>query len=79
MTKDQFDSAVKMIRDGKDVQGADDTPLWGCLLPDFKPATVTLEGAARFIAWHALQLNGQFDGEALNEMRNVSRRKWLIC
>ena len=79
MNKQQFDAAVQLIRDGRDVSGADDTPLHGCGLPGFKPATVTPEAAAKFIAWHCLQLNGQFDGQALNELRALSRKHWLIC
>jgi hypothetical protein len=79
MTKQQFADAVQLIRDGRDVSGADDTPLHGYGLPGFQPVTVTLEAAAKFIAWHCQQLNGQFDGEALNEMRELSRKRWLIC
>ena len=54
-------------------------PCTAAASPGFKPATVTLEAAAKFIAWHCLQLNGQFDGQALNELRALSRKHWLIC
>lgn len=78
MTKNQFDAAVKMASEGT-FGDADDTVLHGCGLPDFKPVTVTLAAAARFIAWHCQCLNGSFDSEALNDMRNISRKKWLVC
>jgi hypothetical protein len=78
MTKAQFDAATKMAKEGT-YGDVDDTILDGCGLPDFKPVTVSIDAAARFIAWQCLCLNGQFDQEALNEMREISRRKWLVC
>jgi hypothetical protein len=78
MTKQQFDKAVSIARSNVSLDNVDDTILDGCALPDFKPVTVTLEATARFIRWHCCQLNGQIDSEALNEMRNISRKKWLV-
>jgi hypothetical protein len=79
MTKQQFDKAVALARSQADLSQVDDTALDGCALPHFKPATVTLEAAAKFIRWQCLCLNGQMDGEALNEIREISRKRWLIC
>lgn len=79
MNKKQFDSAVALAKSDTDLSLVDDSSLYGCALPDFKPVTITLEMAAKFIRWHCVQLNGQFDGEALNEMRNLSRKRWLVC
>lgn len=79
MTKQQFDAAVKMAQEGSFDENADDSILDGCALPGFQPVTVTLDAAARCIAWHCVCLNGSIDSEALNEIRNISRRKWLVC
>lgn len=79
MRKDQFDAAVQMIRDRKDLSNVDDTIMDGCGLPGFKPVTITLEMAAKFIAWQCVQLNGQFDAKALDECREISRKRWLVC
>jgi hypothetical protein len=49
MTKQQFDKAVELARSKIDLSMHDDSVLDGCGLPCFKPATVTLEAAARFI------------------------------
>ena len=78
MTKVQFDRATKMAQEGtyKDV---DDSVLYGCGLAGFKPATITIDVAAKFIAWHCVMLNGQIDCEALTEMRSLSRRNWFVC
>lgn len=78
MTKQQFDNAVAIARSNNDLSNVDDTILYGCALPDFKPVTVVLEACAKFIRWHCVMLNGQIDAEALNEMRLISRKKWLV-
>jgi hypothetical protein len=79
VTKRQFDAAVALATSEVDLSHADDTALHGCGLPGFKPATCTLAAAARFIRWHCVNLNGSVDGEALNEMRELSRKRWLVC
>lgn len=79
MTKQQWDAAVQLVRTGKDFSNIDDSPLHGCALPNFAPVTITLECAAKFIQWHCLQINGTFDQEALTELREISRKRWLIC
>lgn len=78
MTRQEFSQAVKMVEERTIPDNVDDSILYGCGLPGFKPVTVSLAAAAKFIAWHARCLNGQWDSEALNEMREVSRKKWLI-
>lgn len=79
MTKQQFDKAVALATSEVDLSHADDTILHGCGLPEFRPVTCTLEAAARFIRWHCVCLNGTTDSEALNEMRNISRKRWLVA
>lgn len=78
MTKNQFDLATKMAQEGT-YADVDDSILHGCGLPGFAPVTITLDVAAKFIAWHCVMLNGQVDCEALTEMRNISRKRWLCC
>jgi len=79
MTKQQFSDAVAIAQSETDLTTVDDTILYGCGLPDFKAVTVTLEAAAKFIRWHCMMLNGSMDSEALNEMRNISRKKWMVA
>ncbi len=79
MTKSQFDAAVALATSAADLSQADDSALDGCALPGFKPATCTLEAAAKFLRWHCVCLNGSVDSAALNEMREVSRKRWLVC
>lgn len=77
MTKPQFDRAFAIARSDRDLTGITDEILHGCGLPNFKPVTITLEVAAVFLRWQCIQLNGQVDAAALNECREISRRKWL--
>lgn len=79
MTKAQFDEAVRIARSKVDLSDVSDDILLGCGLPSFKPVTITLEMAAKFIRWQSCLLNGGIDAEALNECRTISRRKWLVC
>lgn len=79
MTKDQFSAALAIAKSKVDLSNVDDTILDGCGLPDFKPVTVSLEACAKCIRWHAFCLNGQIDSEALNDMRNWSRKRWLVA
>ncbi len=47
-------------------------------LPGFRPITVTLFQVARLIRWQALQINGEWDNEALNDVRNFGRCRFVI-
>ena len=77
MTTQQFKQAANMAIEGN-YADVDDSVLHGCGLAGFIRATITMDVAAKFIAWHCVQLNGQFDCEALTEMRNISRKKWVV-
>lgn len=78
MTTQQFSQALQIAQSKEDLSLVDDLILDGCGLPGFQPVTVTLKAAARFIRWQCICLNGQVDSEALNEMRAISRRKWIV-
>lgn len=79
MTKNEFAAAFKIAKDlSIDLSNVDDSQLYGYGLPGFKPVHVTLEMVAREIRWHALQLNGEWNGEALNEVANLGRRKFIV-
>jgi len=79
MKRVEFDKAVKMAQEGTYDANQDDSVLHGCGLPGFVPVTITLDVAAKFLAWHCICLNGSVDCEQLTEMRAISRKKWIIC
>ncbi len=78
MTTQQFQAAVALAASDADLSHADDSVLFGFGLPNFKPVVATLQAIARTIRWQALQLNGQFDSEALNECHQLFRHRVTV-
>ena len=79
MTLVQFQKAFAIANDTSiDLSNVDDTILFGCGLPRFKPVHTTLEAVAKMIRWQAMQFNGQWNAEALNEVAEVGRKNFLI-
>ncbi len=77
MTKKELAEAVAIAKGTWQLR-IDDSVLHGLLLPAFQPVTTTLEVVAKFLRWHCMMLNGEWDSEALNEMANALRRKVQI-
>ena len=61
-----------------DLSDVDVDIFWGCGLNDFKPVYVTLKQVARHMRWQALQMNGEWDSNELNEVNLIGKRKFLI-
>jgi hypothetical protein len=80
MTRNQFASAVTLARDySRDFSAIDDSSLFGCGLPGFKPVFVTVEQVAKFVRWQCAFINGNgFDGEALQECADIARAKFTL-
>lgn len=78
MNAKQFRQAVKMVDDRVDLSDVSDNQLDGCGLPEFQPVLTSIKVVAKHIAWQAMQLNGQWDFKALDECRNIARRKFII-
>jgi len=79
MTKHEFTAAFKIANDFSiDLSNVDDSHLYGYGLPDFKPVHVTLEQVAKEIRWAALQFNGEWNGEALDEVAKLGRRNFIV-
>ena len=79
MTLAQFQKAFAIAKDTSiDLSNVDDSILFGCGLPRFKPVHTTLEAVAKLIRWQAMQFNGQWNAEALNEVAELGRKNFLI-
>jgi len=79
MTLAQFQKAFAIANDASiDLSNVDDSILFGCGLPRFKPVHTTLEAVAKLIRWQAMQFNGQWNAEALNEVAELGRKNFLI-
>lgn len=77
MTKDEFAQAFKIAKSDKDLSKVDDSTLWGCGLPGFKPVHVTLDQVARFIRWQSFTFAGTVDAKELDECAHIARRNFL--
>jgi hypothetical protein len=79
MTLNQFQQAFAIAKDfNRDLTNVDDTMLYGFGLSSFKPVYTTLEAVAKIIRWQALQFNGEWNGEALNEVVELGRKNFLV-
>lgn len=79
MTLVQFQQAFAIAKDfNRDLSSVDDSILYGFGLASFKPVHTTLEAVAKTIRWQALQFNGQWNAEALNEVAELGRKNFLI-
>lgn len=79
MTIEQLQKAFAIANDRNvDLSNVDDTNLFGFGLPTFAPVYTTLQAVAKVIRWQALQFNGQWNAEALNEVAQLGRKKFLI-
>lgn len=78
MTRDEMKAAVELAKSDATLEGEDLDIFNGFGLPDFNPIHVTIRAVAALIRWQAQQFNGQFDAEALNEIAERGRRRFLI-
>lgn len=79
MTLTQFQCAFAIAKDfNRDLSNVDDSILFGCGLRSFEPVHTTLEAVAKLIRWQALQFNGEWDAEALNEVAMIGRKNFLV-
>lgn len=78
MTRQQFSDALVLAKSKMEFDLVDDSSLHGCGLPGFKPVVVTLEMVAKLLRWQCLQLNGQWDSEALQDCREISKKRFLV-
>lgn len=79
MTKNEFNAAFNIAKNfSVDLTNVDSSHMFGYGLPDFEPVHVTLEQVAKEIRWAALQFNGQWNGEALDEVAKLGRRNFIV-
>jgi len=73
MLRSEFQRAFDLAKSEADFTLVDTTSLFGYGLPDFQPVVATIEAVAATLRWQALQLNGHWDEEALNECWKLFR------
>lgn len=79
MTKAEFGRAFAIAGNRTiDLSDVSDAHLHGCGLPGFERVTTTIGPVAKLIRWQCQCLNGQWDDEALGEMRAIARNKFEL-
>lgn len=78
MTKNQLNRAMEMAKSDADLSNVDTGIFHGFGLMSFKPVWCTIDQIAALIRWQVIQFNGGTDSEALQELANVGRKKFLV-
>lgn len=75
----EFKRAFQIAKDKEiDINLSEIDVFSGFGLPDFKPVSVTINQIAGLIRWQAHCLDGSWNNEALEEIRNLGRKRFLI-
>lgn len=81
MTKAEISRALLLAQNpgNIDFSKVDQSSFEGCALPDFQgPKVVTINQAAAFLRWQALQLNGEWDAKELQNCFLLLRKEFLL-
>ena len=78
MTKDEFTRVFALADSDTDLSEVDDTPLHGCGLPGFQTVSATVEMVAKLVRWQGQYMLGGWDMDAVNEVRQLGRRRFEI-
>lgn len=79
MTTKQFAEAVKLAeKNPQSLQNEDDSVLHGCALSTFDPVHTTIPTVAKLVHYQAMQFNGRWDMQELDNMAQIAKKKFLI-
>lgn len=78
MNTAEYRAAFKLAQSSADLSKVSTDHLFGCGLKEFQPTTTTIEAVAALMRWQALCFNGSWDMEALEDVRFIGRKKFII-
>lgn len=79
MNKVEFTDALRIAKDSTiDLIDEELGLMNGYGLPNFEPVSVSTRQVARMIRWQALYLNGGWDVEEINSVRQLGRNRFEI-
>lgn len=78
MTTQEFKEAFKIAESKEDLSQHDIGVFDGFGLQEFETVTVHVKQVARLIRYQAQYMNGGWDADALNEVREFGRRKFIV-
>ena len=74
----QFNQAFELAKAKVELLDVDFGLFDGCAYPDFEPVTCTIKQVAALMRWQARYLNGNWDMEEINDIREVGRAKFMV-
>ena len=78
MKKQEMSAALELARSGESLKDEDIGMFDGYGFREFRPVYATLRSVARLIRWQCIRWDGSIDGEELNNLAFVARRKFNI-
>lgn len=78
MTRNEFKQAFALANSDAELSASAAGIFDGFGLPNFSPVHVTIAHVAELIRWQAKYLNGEWDAEALQEIADLGRKRFLI-
>ena len=78
MTTQEFKRAFTIASSDQDLTNVNMGHLFGFGLQDFQPVSTTVEAVARMMRWQAHQMDGGWDEQALDEIRQCGRTKFIV-
>jgi hypothetical protein len=78
MTKSEIAKAFEIAKSGKDLSDVDDSPLFGCALPEFDKVHCTLEQVAKLIRWQCQFMFGGWDMTEFDNCAHIAKKKFII-
>ncbi len=78
MTKPELSKAMELAQSDEEIGLLDTDIFHGFGLPDFKQVFCTTLQLAQLIRWQCFQMNGGIDSEALQEIANMGRKRFMV-
>ena len=79
MNKPEYSEALRIAASPTSLHEWSDLGVfYGFGLPDFAPVGVTVRQVAALIRWQAWRFDGTWDTVALEELRNLGRKRFMI-
>jgi len=79
MTLQQAQTAFELAQNFDiSLENVDIDHLYGFGLADFKPVHTTIQAVARMMRWQGAMMNGNWDMEAIDEVCQLGRSRFLI-
>jgi hypothetical protein len=78
MTTQQLSAALELAQSDADLSRESIGHFDGYGLNGFEPVLCTVQQVARLVRWQCIQLNGATDADALNELAQFGRRRFIV-